>query len=330
MYKPPRGLWSLRDGVLVAATIALLVFFYTVGPSLRLAPHPIPRDRWGDDGETVKEQAVRFMREGIEIIAQARIERGFAIDGQADPNRTGLIGFEYSETTTTLGDLPAKRTGTNPAWAGVIAEWMVQVGVGPGDVVWATFSGSFPGLNLATLAAAEAVGAELVAISSLGASTWGANIPHFPWSDMEWALRQAGLMSNGSAAFTLGGNRDSGPALLGDGTTPLREAVARTDIPLLEPKDVQEAIDMRLETFTQVSGTNRPALFVNVGGGHAVLGDCPESASLPSGLLRGSLQCTGRVPGLLYIMNRQNVPVIHLLNVKQLALTVGIPLDARF
>ena len=171
----------------------------------------------------MEERASLLMAEAMEVIAQGAEDAGYPVDSHVDPNRTGLIGVEWSSITTTLGDLQAKRTATNPMWAAYVARRMVEAGVSPGDVVWATFSGSFPGLNLAVLAAAEAVGARLVAVASLGASTWGANLPGFPWVSMEAAVRDVGLFQNGSVAVTLGGSRDQGP----DGSAVLAESSRR-------------------------------------------------------------------------------------------------------
>lgn len=343
MYRPHRGRWSPGNASFVIVAAVLLALLYVVGPAL--GPDVGLRDGFwfGTDGTdvegagrssvdavSVKRRAVTLMREGIDVVAAARDESNLPVDTRVDPNATGLIGVEFSTITTTLGDLAAKRTATNPAWAGVIAGWMLEAGVDAGDVVWATFSGSFPGLNLAVLAAAEAVEAELIAISSLGASMWGANVPEFPWSDMETAMRDAGLFKGGTVALTLGGTSDAGPNLLGDGTAPLRSAAVRSGWPLLEPEHLAAAVEQRLETFAAVGAGREPRLFVNVGGGHASMGDCPNAATLPSGLSRNVFYCGGTVPGLIYVLAADDVPVIHLLNIKELALSVGIPIDARF
>lgn len=351
MYRPPQGKWVPRTGSFVVAAVVLLAVLYFVGPGLGPATDIGPGDGYWSGAESeslelgsarsgvsgpsvdaaaVEVRALALMREGIAVIAAARAELDELVDARVDPNATGLIGLELSVTTTTLGDLAAKRTATHPAWAAVIAGWMLEAGVGAGDPVWATFSGSFPGLNLAVLAAAEAVGADLIAISSLGASMWGANVPEFPWSDMEVAVRDAGLFEGGSIALTLGGSADRGPRLLGDGTPPLRAAATRSGWPLLEPQDLTDAVALRLETFAKASDGREPALFVNVGGGHASMGDCPNASTWPSGLSRVAFHCGGSVPGLLYSMAENEVPIIHLLNIKELALAVGIPIDARF
>lgn len=340
MYKPPRGIWDVSTGTLVIAATVLCVLLYFAGPQATPFARPGESGRHGADigiaqpGEVdldaARHRATALMREATAIVSSAHRERIGPVDLQSDPNNTGFIGVEWSDTTTTLGDLPAKRTATNPAWAAVLVEWMHEADVGAGDVVWAAFSGSFPGLNVAVLSAAEALGARVVAIGSLGASMWGANVPGFPWSDMEMALRDADVFTGGSVAFTLGGSADKGPMLFGDGVTPLRAAAERTGLPLLEPEDLAAAVTLRLQTYEASGGVERPALFVNVGGGHAVTGDCPTGPTFPAGLSRTAPRCGGDVPGLLYVMADLEIPVIHLLNIKELAFGAGIPLDARF
>ena len=38
-------------------------------------------------------------------------------DAENDPYRSGFIGVEFSEITTTMGSLPAKQCSTDPLWA---------------------------------------------------------------------------------------------------------------------------------------------------------------------------------------------------------------------
>lgn len=328
-YRPRRGRWQVSTTALVViAAVFLGVFqWLQLHVAFPTANFAMP----------VEERARSLMVEGMAIIAKAREAAGYPVDPQVDPNRTGLIGVEWSSITTTLGDLQAKRTATNPMWAAYVARRMAEAGVGPGDVVWATFSGSFPGLNLAVLAAAEAVGARLIAVASLGASTWGANLPAFPWVDMEAAVRSAGLFRHGSVAVTLGGSHDKGPDVFAlfvgaedDGVTALQAAAARHPWPLLEPEDVEEAIAMRLDVLSAASGGKQPVLFVNVGGGHASLGNCIDSHTWPAGLTTVPRSCDAGVPGLMHTMSTTGVPVLHLLNVRGLAAGAGIPIDGRF
>ena len=90
-------------------------------------------------------------------------------------------------------------------------------GVRSNDTVVASFSGSFPGLNLAVMAACKAMGLRLIAISSVTASTWGANEPGFTWPEIEALVSRAGVMPAVSVAISLGGTRDSARDLSDEG-----------------------------------------------------------------------------------------------------------------
>lgn len=361
MYRPPAGRWRVPAVVLVAAAVLLLGLFhwaqarlgFQVGGSMsgwgtgRL-PGSSPGLATGVPGapggfetdvQVAERRAVALMAEGLRIIARAREAAGYPVDAAVDPNMTGLIGAEWSSITTTLGDLQAKRTATNPLWAAYVVRRMAEAGVRPGDVVWAAFSGSFPGFNLAVLAAAEAMGVELYAVSSLSASTWGANLPGFTWIDMEAALREAGLFRGGTVrgtvAVTFGGDYDRGPELFsvfadepGQGVAALRAAAARHPWPLLEPEDLDEAVELRIKVLAEAGGRPLPALLINAGGGHASLGDCYDV--WPPGLTTGPRPCGGATPGLMHVLSQRGVPVLHLLNARALALAAGIPVDGRF
>lgn len=309
--------------LLLAACVAVAAYYGLAGTLARQG-----RDALFDSPE--EREAYRLMVQGMDVIAKAREAAGYPLDSGADPNRTGLIGVEWSGITTTLGDLHAKRTATNPVWAGVLVRWMREAGVRPGSTVWATFSGSFPGLNLAVLVAAEALQARVVAVSSLGASMWGANLPGFSWAAMEHALREAGIVSSGTVAVTLGGSVDRGEGMPAGDVELLQDAARKAGWPLLRPADLAEAVSLRLMVLEEAGGGRQPALYVNVGGGHASLGGCPDSAKWPPGLSREPRPCPGGVPGMLHVMSNRNVPVLHLLNIKELALSAGIPIDAVF
>ena len=71
------------------------------------------------------------MREAIDVIAAGTTQTaGIRIDEAIDPNHTGLVGPEYTELFTTLGQLEAKRTTTNPDLAALMVYLLRRGGVG--------------------------------------------------------------------------------------------------------------------------------------------------------------------------------------------------------
>ncbi|MBE0602904.1 MAG: poly-gamma-glutamate system protein, partial [Deltaproteobacteria bacterium] len=128
-----------------------------------------------------KNAATTLMQRAGQAVKAGKLRIGVPIDRRLDANDTGLIGVEYTDITTTLGSLAAKRTSTNPAFAAVVVDMLYRAGVRPGDAVAVGFSGSFPALNIAVLSAAKALDLRPVIISSAGSSTYGANQPDMTW-----------------------------------------------------------------------------------------------------------------------------------------------------
>ena len=285
----------------------------------------------GDDALMPQKRAAgALMKRACKTIKEKRLSLGLAIDPRTDPNETGLIGSEYTDLTTTMGSLSAKRTSTQPLFAGVIVDMLGQAGVGEGDNVAICFSGSFPALNIGVLAAVKVLGAKPFIISSVGASMYGANDPEMTWLDMEEALRDAGLFPFRSLAASLGGITETEGGLDGTGIDRGMAAIRRNRIPYLdEGKDGDLAADInnRLRLYDRALGGERPAAFVNVGGASVALGRCRQALHLASGFMMRVPISTSPERGLIFRMAERRVPVIHLLNIHRLASRYGLPLD---
>ena len=75
---------------------------------------------------------MELMRRSTQAVRQEKLRIGIPVDRRLDTNDTGLIGVEYTDITTTLGSLSAKRTSTNPAFAAAVVDMLDQAGVRPG------------------------------------------------------------------------------------------------------------------------------------------------------------------------------------------------------
>jgi poly-gamma-glutamate system protein len=269
------------------------------------------------------------MARSLGRIKALRLAKGLSIDRSLDPNETGIIGEEFTPLTTSPGDVAAKRTAANPAFAGVIVKYFEQAGLRPGDVVAVGGSGSFPAFVLATLCASRALELRPVLIYSIGSSMYGANIPGFTFVDMLADLRAGGLLPYEMAAVAPGGAADGGRGVLfdEDGITLIDEA-RRSGLPIVEGATLADRIQRRLRVY-QAAAAGRPIrCFVNVGGASANYGDSPASLELPNGLV---LEIP-RLPasptrGLVFEFLSRGVPVVHLLFVKGLARDNGLPFD---
>jgi poly-gamma-glutamate system protein len=239
-----------------------------------------------------------------------------------------LIGGEWTPLVTTLGEVEAKRVSVSPAWPRVLVSEFHRAGLRPGDLVAASFSGSFPGINLAVMSASQAMGLNLAAVSSVTASSFGAADPGFTWPEMEARLVAAGLLRQATVAVSVGGDGDRALDLDEDGRSLAREIAARCarqlQVPLIEPVDFEASVRARLDAYDAARAGRPLAAFVNVGGTQAALGRSAAILKVRNGWL-------GRAPfdsspgrGLIARMVERGVPVLHVLNVRDLAVRWGI------
>jgi poly-gamma-glutamate system protein len=274
-------------------------------------------------------EAASLMARSLASIKALRLEKGLPIDPTLDPNGTGIVGDEFTPLTTSLGDVAAKRTAANPAFAGVVAAYFERAGLRPGDVVAIGGSGSFPAFVLASLCAARAMDLRPVLIYSVGSSMYGANIPGFTFVDMLARLRAERLLPYNITAVAPGGDHDGGRGVLFDeeGTTLVDEA-RRSGLPMVEGASLADRIRRRLQIFDAATGDRPIRCFVNVGGATANYGDTPASLDVPNGLLL-TLPTLPASPsrGLIFEFAARGVPVVHLLYVKGLARENGLPFD---
>ena len=230
-----------------------------------------------------------------------------------------LTGPEYTLITTTLAPYRAKQLSHQPDFAAVFVEWLEQAGAVPGTRVAVNFSGSFPALNIAVLAAIQAVGAEPVITSSVGASTWGATDPEFTWLDMEQQLAAAGLWKWRSIAASIGGVGDRGGGLTPEGKALALAAIDRSGARLMLPENLQKAREMRLDVYKAGNSGELPPVLVNVGGNHVIFGEGGHQTPLPEGISFGYHPLLASHDGLAADFLRSNRPVIHIINIAQIA-----------
>lgn len=243
-----------------------------------------------------------------------------------DPNRTGMIGPDWSETTTTIGEVQAKRTTTNPDLAAAIARVLIGLQPKPGAAVAIVASSSFPGANIAAIAAVETLGLKPVIISSLGSSMFGANDPEFGWLDMEAVIARSGTLRTRTTAVVLGGESATAESLTGTGREMLTRAAQRNGY---QPIVAGEFAALKRPVIAAIdeAAPEGVSALINVGGSVLGIGTCLDAYGLPSGIITRKLPCDRGVPGLVHDFAARNVPVLHLLNIKRLALDWGLPFD---
>jgi len=274
-------------------------------------------------------EASRLMARASATLRGCREGRGFPVDLQTDPNATGLIGLESSPLTTSAGRLEAKRTTTDPEFAALLVSLFREAGIGRGDVIAVGASSSFPGLIVATLAAAKVMGVEPLVISSLGASEYGANVPGFDWTDMEDCLRAAGVLHVRPIARAIGGDEDVGRDMSPEGRARLESRIRSGEAPFLEEPDLERNVASRMALYRRAAGERPIRAFVNIGGSWANIGTDPEVLKLPPGRARDISIPSPARRGVIQAMAAERIPVIHLLNVRGLCERYGLPWDPR-
>jgi poly-gamma-glutamate system protein len=255
-------------------------------------------------------RAFDYMKSAIEIVSE----------------QNNLIGPEISDITTTLGDRAAKRTSLHPAMAPLIVRLLRSAGVKSGDTVALGCSGSFPGLLIASLSAAQAMGIEPVVILSLGSSSFGASDPEFTIFDLNLMLFEKGFTSHLPTAVSLGGDMDVGTEFDKEMKSILIEKIKGRGISLIYEENLEANRAMRDSIY--FGGTSdRIKAFINSGGGYASMGTSSLSLLLKPGLVRRAQMPDPDSRGVIHDMIEKDIPVIHLLHIKGLAQRYHIPWD---
>jgi poly-gamma-glutamate system protein len=284
---------------------------------------------------TARPEKQRYFEEKLKAanlaaLAQATIRGygegiGLKVDPQNDPFRTGVIGQERTELTTDRGIVASKILSTNPNFAAAFIALLHQAGLKPHDVVAVGMTGSFPGWNIAFLAACKALDLRPLIITSVGSSDWGANIPSLTWLDMERILDEKGLWNFRSVAASIGGASDSGRGLSPEGRDLIREAIRRNGALLIQEGNLEASILKRLEIYEAARKGQKIACYVNIGGGAASVGGTRNAKLIPAGLSRHLAVRNFPVRGVINRMAEEGIPVIHLHSVKKLAPRYDLP-----
>lgn len=269
-----------------------------------------------------KLEAAQLMQDWMEKIKEMRIQAGLELT-EEDLHSTGLIGERYTFITTTLGDPAAKRTTCDPNMAALVVELLGQAGIRAGDTVGAGFSGSFPAMNLAVLAACQALDVKCFYIASVGASAYGANQPELTFPDMVCRLHQAGLLEQAPSLITPGGDYDCGTEMDPDLREQVLERVGGYGVPVMEEPDFGKNLSARMDIYDAEGPIQ---CLIGVGGNISTSG--LEENALPCGVIpAGTVRNVSDQSGLLQRYNAAGLPVIHLLNIKQLVADYGLAFD---
>jgi poly-gamma-glutamate system protein len=277
------------------------------------------------DHRQQKLSAARLAERGMELIKEERLRRGHQLIRHFDPAGTGLIGDSMTLVTSVPGNLKAKQTSLNPNFAAALVQMLHDAGVREGDAVAVGCSGSFPALNVCVYAALETMRARPIIVASASASQFGANMPDLLWIDMERLLWERGLISFRAAASSLGGYEDRGLGMSHEARRLVVDAVRRNGLELLDSDSLAESIDQRARVYRQQSGGAPIRAYINVGGGAASVGRTEGKHRYRPGLNLEPPRGATEIDSVITRFAKSGVPVIHLVEVGQLAADLGLP-----
>ncbi len=281
------------------------------------------KKKWYDQ----KLEASTLAKKAEDFLKDYRMKKGIFIDAINDPNETGLIGQDITIITTDRGYIDSKLTSLNPNFAAVLVDMLKEADVKTNDVVAVSFTGSFPALNISVLSALQILKLKPIIITSVGSSNWGANDPAFTWLDMERVLFNAGIFGFKSVAASVGGGLDKGRGLSPEGRKLLDSAIIRNKVELIEEEFLEKSIEKRLEIYRKNRKNNPIKVYINVGGGIASLGSAENAQFIPGGLSTMLELKNYPVKGVLIKMAENKIPIIHLLNINQIANKYGLPVS---
>ncbi|MDP6819875.1 MAG: poly-gamma-glutamate system protein [Candidatus Marinimicrobia bacterium] len=309
-----------KTSTLVSLSVLSLVCFLVSYHSRRIDISPT---------YSQKVEAAKLMEKAMAALKESRMEQGIFIDIENDPNETGLVGSPFSLVTTDEGDLDAKLTTLDPNFAAAMVELMSRINLQENDTVALLMTGSMPGANLAVLTACKALNIYPVAITSVGASQWGANQVDFTWLDMESILFENQLIPARSIAASIGGRNDMGRLLSPAGRKIIKDNIAVYGLPLIRKSKLAENIQERMELLASIHPISDYEAFINVGGGVASLGTSFNLKLLPPGVVNRTnvtdIFRPGGIEGVLPKFAKANVPVLHILNIRSLTEQFNMP-----
>lgn len=235
---------------------------------------------------------------------------------------SGMIGAEYTGITTTLGPLESKRTSAHPAFSGVIYLLIEELGLKPGAKIAFNLSGSFPALNIQAIITAELMGYEPVILSSLGASTYGANQPEMTYPHMEAILFERGLIRHRSGFVSPGGHRDIGTGMAPGLLDPILNSLEDRGYHIFREKDYKQNLETRLKYYRGCRA------LINVGGNYVSQTGADIGYRMDYGFIPAGRQYNYESAGLIGAFLASGRDVINFLNIKSLALRYNLPIDA--
>ncbi|MGB4310189.1 MAG: poly-gamma-glutamate system protein [Candidatus Cloacimonadaceae bacterium] len=267
-----------------------------------------------------KVEAATLMKTFMDTLKVELEERKYDFDPIDDPFHTGLIGLRLSSITTDRGLLSDKQAALNPNLAAIFIEEFKNERLQAGDHIAVAVTGSTPSVNLALYAAIKVLDLKPSIITAVSSASYGANREDFTWLDIEAILKEKGLIDFGSSYASFGGKEDLAIGLSDNGIANIRDAMARNNVPLLMGSNLEENVALRDAAYKELLPKGkRYKMFVNIGAALANVGSEPNARLIPEGLNKRLAEKSFEREGVMMLMARQNVPVLHVRRIQRWA-----------
>ena len=307
MYRP-----SLKSGWSLILLFVFAVGLYVLAQSSYVH---IKTDNYEE-----KVQAARLMQTYMDSLKAELKATGYEFDPIDDPFHTGLIGTRLSSITTDRGLLSDKQAALNPNLAAIFVEEFKKERLSEGDHIAVGISGSNPAVNLALYAAISVLKLNPAVITAVSSASYGANREDYTWLDIEAVLKKKQLIDFSSSYASLGGKDDLAIGLSDNGLASLRDAMTRNGVPLLLGSTLEENVSLREAAYKELLPEGqRYRMFVNIGGGLANVGSEPNSRLIPEGINHKLAEKEFEKQGIMMVMAKQNVPVLHVRRIQRWA-----------
>ncbi|MBC8256259.1 MAG: poly-gamma-glutamate system protein [Candidatus Marinimicrobia bacterium] len=271
-------------------------------------------------GFEIKVTAVEKMESAINLLREEFINRG--INNGKDSLAFGsfLLGPQRSIIQTTRGSRDSKLSTLNPDFAAMITEMLIELELDSSSKVAVSYTGSYPGGNIAVLSALEAMNIEASIISSCGSSSFGATNPEMTWIDMENILFNK-IFSNKSGMASIGGGNDLGSQMGNEGIVICEKSISNLEVIPIFEKNREYNINQRLSFFNNGS---KPELLINVGGGIFTMGDSLTRNMIPYGIIYPhdlEFDLTNSIASKVLL----TMPLININHIKDLTFIYNLP-----
>ena len=144
---------------------------------------------------------------------------------------------------------------------------------------------------------------------------------------MERELINAGMLSKGSVAASIGGSDDVGRQLSPRGRELIQQAIERNDMKFLFTENLETAVEERMAIYDSLSGSDPIDLYINVGGGAVSLGHSQNAYLIGEGINDPLPMVNYPRRGVIHAMNARGIPILNLVNVTRIAEDYGLPIS---